>query len=491
MPTGNIYALQGSAWTLVMAGTLPTSRPLAFALDNARQQVLALESSTGASWQDPRSNTWLFSGGQWAFTHDGPPLDRYFAAMVYDSQRHRMVLHGGFHGIFTLYDTYELEDTAWHLGSTGTNTSALNRAYLGMAYDATRGRTVMIGGTSIQNPVAEWNGSAWSFPSATYAPAGRQSPGFVFDRARHRCVLFGGQGIGEFADTWAWNGTAWVDLTTAGPAPTPRHAVGMAYDSDRDRVVLFGGTDGTTRFGDTWEFDGSTWLARPSAAAPTPRFGHVQGYDPDRQRTFVFGGDDGGDPRDLWEWDGVVWTPRTLPHVPDTGIGVCGAYDESRREIVLFGGQPAHGETWRLRDTSLGAWSSTGQGCDTGNGSLTLSTQDALALGRTSNLDVTHLPAHLAVLASVWIGFDDTQWNGLSLPFSLAAIGRPSCQVWAEPVIAIWLANLGTGSGQATVAIPSDPGFLGLRLFAQAVSFELGVARFSTANLLAANIGPH
>jgi hypothetical protein len=33
----------------------------------------------------------------------------------------------------------------------------------------------------------------------------------------------------------------------------------LAYDSRRERVILFGGSDGTQTFGDTWEWDGTTW----------------------------------------------------------------------------------------------------------------------------------------------------------------------------------------------------------------------------------------
>ena len=86
----------------------------------------------------------------------------------------------------------------------------------------------------------------------------------AYDQARGVTVLFGGDtgnagGRFEVTDeTWLWNGSSW---TQASPAASPpaRMTHAIAYDSRRERVVLFGGSDGTRTFGDTWEWDGTTW----------------------------------------------------------------------------------------------------------------------------------------------------------------------------------------------------------------------------------------
>jgi hypothetical protein len=46
----------------------------------------------------------------------------------------------------------------------------------------------------------------------------------------------------------------------------------MAYDGARGVCVLFGGQDASgAALGDTWEYDGVTWLQRSAAGAPSPR----------------------------------------------------------------------------------------------------------------------------------------------------------------------------------------------------------------------------
>ena len=116
------------------------------------------------------------------------------------------------------------------------------------------------------------------------------------------------------------NGPDW--LLARGPASPPsRDAHAMAYDSGRGRVVLFAGANENNfvDFGDTWEWDGTSWIERTPAASPTPRFGHAMAYDAARGRVVLFGGYDfisGQVFADTWEWDGKNWaaaTPATSP----------------------------------------------------------------------------------------------------------------------------------------------------------------------------------
>jgi len=55
----------------------------------------------------------------------------------------------------------------------------------------------------------------------------------------------------------------WTQRAVSGPSARYEHA--MAYDAARARVVLFGGREQfplTGVFADTWEWDGSAWLQR-------------------------------------------------------------------------------------------------------------------------------------------------------------------------------------------------------------------------------------
>ena len=74
----------------------------------------------------------------------------------------------------------------------------------------------------------------------------------IYDEARRRVVVFSGRGAGG-NDTWEWDGSGWLDVTTPGSPPArSRHA--MAYDVARRRAVMFGGDGGVdTSLADTWE----------------------------------------------------------------------------------------------------------------------------------------------------------------------------------------------------------------------------------------------
>ncbi|MDP3244850.1 MAG: MopE-related protein, partial [bacterium] len=120
-----------------------------------------------------------------------------------------------------------------------------------------------------------------------------------YDSQAGKVVLFGGWGGGSyFGDTWEWNGTTWTQVSSTGPAPRVNHA--MAYDSQRQKTVLFGGRDGSLK-GDTWEWNGTTWT-QVSTTGPLPRNDHAMAYDSQRGKVVLFGGYDGGYPGDTWEY---------------------------------------------------------------------------------------------------------------------------------------------------------------------------------------------
>ena len=54
-------------------------------------------------------------------------------------------------------------------------------------------------------------------------------------------------------------------------------------------VPLFGGYDGYGVNGETWEWDGVTWIQRRPIARPPARYGHAMAYDALRQRVEVLG----------------------------------------------------------------------------------------------------------------------------------------------------------------------------------------------------------
>jgi hypothetical protein len=71
-------------------------------------------------------------------------------------------------------------------------------------------------------------------------------------------------------NTWAWNGTAWAELSPSAN-PGPRAYGSMTYNQALRRVLLFGGND-TLTGGDVntvWEWNGTTWRLAPAPACPS------------------------------------------------------------------------------------------------------------------------------------------------------------------------------------------------------------------------------
>ena len=108
-------------------------------------------------------------------------------------------------------------------------------------------------------------------------PSARQFPAMAYDSSRGRTVLFGG-GTGTTAltglnDTWEWDGEHWTQVADTGP-PGRLQAV-MAYDVHRNQTVLFGGTHGKA---DTWGWDGRNWTQLADSGA-WPRVAFAMAYD--------------------------------------------------------------------------------------------------------------------------------------------------------------------------------------------------------------------
>ena len=245
------------------------------------------------------------------------------------------------------------------------------RANPGATYDGARHRVVVFGGEgAAYRDMWGWNGTRWNVISAT-GPSPRYDPVMGFDPARNRVVLFGGRaGAGPtavaLADTWEWNGSAWSKRDSTGPGPRA-HAAGT-FDETRGVLVVHGGFGPNDQpVHDTWEWDGTSWSRRDTVGlaglAPNSMV-----YDPVRGKVQVLVSDlsqPAGGHRygsQLWEWDGTQWTlrPGTPPPLsPVQRIASAGAGGG----LILFDGDlslGARGATWRYDNTTWIKVSSTG-----------------------------------------------------------------------------------------------------------------------------------
>ncbi|MCL4211966.1 MAG: hypothetical protein KJZ68_15030, partial [Phycisphaerales bacterium] len=182
-------------------------------------------------------------------------------------------------------------------------------------------------------------GQSWRLASTT-GPSARELHAMVYDSARQRVVLFGGNEVFRFGDTWEWNGQSWTRVAVSGPSARSGHA--MAYDASRGRVVLFGGS-ADRLLNDTWEWDGRVWTRR-SITGPSPRWGHAMTYDEHRGRVVLFGGmTQSGPAGDTWDWNGSRWT-RVADSGPRARLGHTLVYDARLKRSILFGGS-----SWRSK----------------------------------------------------------------------------------------------------------------------------------------------
>ena len=222
-----------------------------------------------------------------------------------------------------------------------------NREGHAMAWDPVRSRTMVFGGKGYNvtwTDTAHWDGARWTKANPAIEPPKRYSHAMATDLARGRVVLFGGLDIATgtettMGDTWEWDGATWIQRSPTN-APSPRSSTAMTYDLARARVVLFGGMGPRTFlsgpvFADTWEWDGANWALRTPAVSPTARYGHRLAYDVTRNRTVLFG----GATNDTWEWNGTTWTAvaQTSPTPPARRLfGM--TFDLVRNRTLLFGG---------------------------------------------------------------------------------------------------------------------------------------------------------
>lgn len=414
-------------------------------------------------------------GVPWIQVAASGPSGRTETAMAFDSLRGRTVVWGGLSAVnlnaYYPATTWEWDGSAWieHL----VNTPPPRRRHR-MVFDSQRGRVVMFGGFDGSGPLFgdtwEWDGASWTQMSAS-GPAPRQGPAMAYDSVRGRTVLFGGFVIGSpvaAGDTWEWDGNLWTQVSSTGPSPRIR--VHMVFDSQRAVTVLHGGL-GATALNDTWEWDGVSWV-QANVPGPPARNEPALAYDSGRGRTMMFGGGMQGTPvAETWAFDGTAWT-RMLDSGPPARDQASMAYDSVRGTMVMFGGAFVAGTSFVLLP---GTWERTGGfvhtavefggGC--GSPALALASDSAAppVIGATAQAILTNVPS----VAFVAIGFSDTAWGAASLPYPLATFGMPGCDMLQSAELgAVPMTPSGPGMATFGLPVPNSIGFVGLDLYLQA-----------------------
>ena len=356
---------------------------------------LVLLAGTGAAVFD---SALAVTARPWTSAHSDPP-ESSGAGLAYDEATRQLVLFGGERLNGYAGATRIWNGRGWSAPS-GPQPAARENA--GMVYDAASRQVVLFGGCCdmTNNNFASfgdtwvWNGRSWR-RIAGAGPPPRESASTVYDPAIGQVLLFGGCCAGGSAntpqdpgaqsplralnDTWAWNGSRWRRVATAGPPGRQRAA--MAYDPATHQVVMVGGCCQASTgkpYGDTWTWTPAGW--RQGRTEIPPRENASLVYDGLTQQMVLFGGDNGtnwygptpGSSRylaDTWTWDGRSWRfrqtgtggggpgPRTeaaAAYDPDLPVATAAGW--RRGAVVLFGGFNANGSLSDLWIWNGGRW---------------------------------------------------------------------------------------------------------------------------------------
>jgi len=190
--------------------------------------------------------------------------------------------------------------------------------------------------TDAQKTAANWRRE---FPS--------QSPSPRYDFAMSICqngnvLIFGGTSVESAAylnDTWLWDGFNWHDLSSQSNRPPARAFATMAFDQVHNQVVMFGGRNPPFVLSDTWVFNGNFWIKMNPNTMPPARFGASMTYDGRQERIVLFGGraSDNTYLGDSWAWNGGTWVDLATLHRPASFAANLVYYPPGGYD-VLFGG---------------------------------------------------------------------------------------------------------------------------------------------------------
>lgn len=323
------------------------------------------------------NDTWTFQNGSWTELAPGrapPPSDQAVAA--WDPNASAVVLFGGDNN-----STWEFRGGAWsHLPTPVAPPPLLSPS---MAYDPKVGGLVLFGGAEVTTVTNASNVTTtldlptnftWFFRNGTWsnatalvgpAPGPRWSAGAAYDPGLGAVVVFGGAPSlavrdGTLNDTWAFNGSAWRNLT-APVAPPRSMGMALAYVSEDSAIVAFGGENDsyTQPLRETWSFSAGAWSPLAPSAEPDGVWGASFVDDPASGFALLFGGDlwstevsaAGGLTNASWTFALGNWTSLGVSSSAPPPGGAEMVYDAADQEALLFSAGPPgstspEGVTW-------------------------------------------------------------------------------------------------------------------------------------------------
>lgn len=344
---GDTWKFIGHRWVRVYPAQAPAPRyGHAMVYDSNRDRIVLFGGAAGETSFD---DTWVFENGNW--TRLAPPTSppgRRFPGMAYDSVRDRVVLYGGGVTGGRLFDTWEFDGTTWRL-IRAEGPQVENPA---LVYDAARNEVLMLGTAAGSVVMYRYGSGEWSRITPEKLPACVTQAQMVYRPDSRTVLTYGGScAFGVSNDTMVWNGQNWTELTLARAAGS-LFGYGLAHDPTRNMTVLYGGAS-TFESDFTFRLSGNRWVVISNLHEPGPRTQFVLQPRLDGEGLLLFGGQSAVDFfRDLWTLEKFEWRQIEGTEASQSSCtSPVSAIDPQREVLVILCGDSStlefDGQEWK------------------------------------------------------------------------------------------------------------------------------------------------
>ena len=264
----DLWAWDGTAWTRIDDGSAgpPPRDDASVAWDDGRRRLVVFGGRRrSAGGMELLRDTWEWDGARWRRADSGGPEPRVHPTLAYDPSRRMTVLFGGspMDGP-AMADTWAWDGTQWrHMPGTGPAHPAANA----LLWEPRGQRLVLhtAGPAPGDSGSGYFTGALWTRGDSGWRSAGdgpRFSPRAPVAAAPDgELLLFAGfPPPPDSVAAFRWSGRAWRRVTA--PGPSRRRGTAMVYDAARRRTVLYGGEVNDRLLADLWEWDGTGWTQR-------------------------------------------------------------------------------------------------------------------------------------------------------------------------------------------------------------------------------------